>query len=153
MQKAIFFAGSGTAYKIVEAEQKLLEVYPETIPALRFLTRRDFLLVLVTPEYQEYRKMLLSLKDKAITVYHWDIVKEELTGFVHANDINLEESYFITDGQYLKKLQNSGCKTILVLSGMGCCLLDKLADEELKSLSDVCKDIYAAAFSVAHKLL
>jgi len=153
MQKAIFFAGYGTAYKTVEAEQKLLEVYPETIPALRFLSRRNFAPVLVTPEYQEYRKLIASLEDKALSVYHWDIGREELTTFVDANDMNLEESYFITDGQYLKKMQNTGCKIILVLSGMGCCLLDKLAVEEVTGISDVCKDIYAAAFSVAHKLL
>ena len=153
MQKAIFFAGCGTAYNTVGAEQKILEVYPETIPALRFLTRRDFILVLITPDYREYRKLLVALKDKALSACHWDIVKEELADFVRKNEINLEESYFITDGKYLKKLQNNGCKIILVLSGRGCYLLDKLTGEEIQGLADVCKDIYAAAFSVAQKLL
>ncbi len=149
MQKAIFFAGCGTAYKTEVAQQKVFEVYPETIPALRFFTRRGFILVLVTPEYQEYRKLLVSLKDKSLSVYHWDIVKEELASFVRTNCINLDDSYFITDGQYLRKMQNTGCKIILVLSGMGFCQLDTLEAGEVQGLSDVCKDIYSAAFSVA----
>ena len=153
MQKAIFFAGCGTAYKTAEAEQNLLEIYPETIPAFRLLSRRNFILVLVTSETMEYRELLISLRDKTLPVSHWDIGKEEFCDFARKNKINLAESYFITDGQYLVKMQKTACRIILVLSGRGFSLLDKLSCEELQSLSDVCKDIYTAAFSVAQKLL
>jgi hypothetical protein len=153
MQKAIFFAGCGTAFQNEGPEQRGWVVYPETLPALRFVTGRGFLAVLVTPNYSEYQRLVADLQGKALTVYHWDIAKNELVDFIRHNDINLAESYFITDGQHLETMQKTGCKIILVLSGRGCDYLDNMESDTLNSLADVCRDIYAAAFSVAQKLL
>lgn len=149
MQKAIFFSGPGTAYTGLDLRRETLELYPETLPALRFLGRRGFILILVTPEHQEFKWFASALKTKTLSLLHWDVNKNDLDSFVKKHRINMEESYFITDGLYLKNFQNRGCKIILVLSGRGFYTLDSQEYKDFQGFMDVCKNIYAAVFNVA----
>ena len=149
MQKAIFFSGSGTAYTGLDFGRENMELYPETVPALRFLGRRGFRLILATPEHQEFKWFVSSLRNKTLSLLHWDVDNNGLDRFVKIHRINLEESYFITDGLYLKNFQNKGGKIILVLSGRGFSTLESQEYKEFQGFEDVCKNIYAAAFSVA----
>lgn len=144
MQKAVFFSGVGTSYCCREQGKDELEVYPETLPALRFLARRGFIPVLVTPHRQEYKWFVSAIKDKSFPLLHWDTV-EDFPEFNIKNQISLPESFLITDGLYLNTFQKYGLKIILVLSGRGFCTYNQCEN----GYSDVCKNIYAAAFSAA----
>ncbi|HHY06801.1 MAG TPA: hypothetical protein GX532_07505 [Clostridia bacterium] len=149
MTKAIFFSGSGTSYTVNCTVKRSLEIYPATLPALRFLGRRGYLLVLVAPEFQEYRQLQTGLKDKTLSLGYWNGQKEDLELLIKENAINLRESYFITDHYYLQELLFFDWRTILVLTGKGVATLQKLNEEQLKKVVDICKDIYAAAISIA----
>lgn len=144
MLKAVFFSGAGTTYHYQNQGREGLELYPETLPALRLLARRGFVLVLATPQRQEYKWFISSIKDKSINPYHWDI-EEDLAGFMDKNNFSIADSCLITDGMYSQTFLTCGGKVILVLSGRGFCTL---ANHD-NGYSDVCKDIYAAAFSAA----
>jgi hypothetical protein len=148
MEKAIFFCGCGTAYSFSNTAPRNLEIYPETLPALRFLERRGYLLVMVTPEFQDYKLFQNSLKDKTIKLVYWNGLIEDLDGVLGENLINLQESYFITDGTYLRELLHLGWKTILVLTGKGVYTLHYLDVPQLEEINEISKDIYAAAISV-----
>lgn len=144
MRKAVFFSGAGTSYRYQGRGKEGLELYPETIPALRILVRRGFVPILAVPQRQEYKWFVSSIKDKTLNIHHWDI-EGDLQEFMIKNCINKNESCFITDGIYSRTFINIGCKVILVLSGRGFCTL---TDHE-NGYSDISKDIYAAAFSTA----
>lgn len=147
MRKVIFIAGCGTAYGCHETGRDEIEVYPETLAALRFLERRNLILILATPSTKEYRQFLSSLKDK-ITLYHWDTNKVEIGEFRKLHGLVKNECIFITDGLYLKSFLHPGCKVLLVLSGRGLQTLASAQEEkEDKPFDDVAKDIYAAVFS------
>ena len=149
MSKAIFFLGCGTAYLTNNSVKRNLEIYPETLPALRFLARRGYQLVLVTSEFQEYKLLLAVLKDKSLPLLHWNGREEDLEAFLEENAINLMESYFVTDSRYLQEALSQGSwQTILVLTGKGVDTLQKLGSQQLEKIADICKDIYAAAISI-----
>jgi hypothetical protein len=151
MGKAIFFSGCGTSYfcENNSCVKKNLEMYPEVLPALRFLSRRGYLPVLITPELQEYRLFQSSLKDKTITLQYWNGREEDLDALLEEHFINLQECFFITDGKYLQDFLPLGWQTILVLTGKGVSTLDCLETWQLEKVCDICKDIYAAAISIA----
>lgn len=149
MAKAIFFSGCGTSYTLNNTARRNLEIYPETLPALRFLGRRGYLLVLVTPEFQEYQLLQTSLKDKTLSLVYWNGREEELAALLQEKAINLPDSYFITDQRYLQELLFLDWQTILVLTGKGVDTLQKLERQQLEKVVDICKDIYAAAISIA----
>jgi len=150
MSKAIFFSGCGTAYLTNNSVKRNLEIYPETLPALRFLARRGYQLVLVTPDFQEYKLLLAVLKDKTLPLLHWNGRAEDLDSFLEENVINLQESYFVTDSRYFQEaLNQDSWQTILVLTGKGVDTLQKSSAQQLKMITDICKDIYAAAISIA----
>lgn len=149
MQRAVFFSGLGTVYSKDCTGKGEIELYTQTLPALRFLQRRGYLLVLVTSERQEYRHFLSLLKDRALPVLHFLQGEDELGSFATAKDIDLSQSFYVTDGHYLKPFTNSECRLILVLSGQGFETLAGLNKKDLDNLHDVCKDVYAAAFSLA----
>jgi len=153
MRKAIFFAGEGTAWRICGQARESFELYPETIPALRFLSNRDFFLVLMTPDQREYEWLLEALGKEAAALSCWDTAQETLDVFAQKNGIAIEKSYFITDGSCLDRIEKNTGNIILVLSGTGFNTLSALGEKESGGFADVCRDIYAAAFSVAHKLL
>ncbi|MBZ4652809.1 MAG: hypothetical protein JG781_147 [Peptococcaceae bacterium] len=151
MNRAVFFSGPGTAYAytVKEGSEQALEVYPETLPALRFLRRRGFCLVLITSDRQEFKNFLTCFKDKTIELSHWNGEMEELNRLLSEKDIELKESCLITDGPYLKLLESMGCRILLVLTGKGVCTLNSLDLSEGPGVTDICKNIYSAAFSVA----
>lgn len=149
MHRAVFFSGAGTTYTAINSRREESEIYPETLPALRFLARRGFVLVLVTTEHQEYKNFLAQLKDKSLAVLHYNPSDEDLADFARERELGLKECFFVTDGLALKLFQNTACQQILVLSGKGVQSLAAFQNGELAGLSDVCKDIYAAAFSIA----
>jgi len=149
MHKAVFFSGVGTIYTTTRMRGEEIEIYPETLPALRFLARRGYSLVLVTNERQEYKNFVAQLKDKSLTVLHYSSGEEELLRFAELRELNLKESFFVTDGLSLKSFQTAGCQQILVLSGKGVQTLSAFQNKHLLEFSDVCKGIYAAAFSIA----
>jgi hypothetical protein len=151
MEKAIFFCGCGTSYAAGNARNKSLEIFPETLPALRFLGRRGYLLVLVTPEFQDYKLFQTGLKDKSLKLEYWNGVAEDLESVLEEKAINLQESYFLTDGTFLQELLHLGWKTILVLTGKGIYTLHNLTVCQVEEMDDICKDIYAAAISIAIK--
>jgi len=65
------------------------------------------------------------------------------------NTINLKESYFVTDSRFLQEaLYQGGWQIILVLTGKGVDTLEKLGSSQLEKITDICKDIYAAAISI-----
>ncbi|MDX9872886.1 MAG: hypothetical protein RBT41_10780, partial [Clostridia bacterium] len=64
MKKAVFFSGSGTVYSRDERQNKRIELYPDTVSALRFLSRRGYELVLLTSGYYEFKRFRTALKDK-----------------------------------------------------------------------------------------
>lgn len=148
MQKAVFFSGAGTVYAAGCSRRDDLEVYTETLAALRFLARRGFALVLVTNERQEYKSFVSQLKDKSFPILHFNPCEDELGVFVEMHDISLSDSYFVTD-RLLPKVLVQSCSLVLVLSGQGVCTLATLDEKNGFRLRDVCKDIYAAAFSIA----
>ncbi|MCR4441158.1 MAG: hypothetical protein QHH10_03245 [Peptococcaceae bacterium] len=148
MEKAIFFSGEGTAFRGTIKTSDCLELYPETLPALRLLARRGFGLFLVTPQYQEYRWFKAALKDKTLPLGHFDPEKTGAACWGEVHSLDWGESYYITDGRYLKLFAAWSCKIILVLSGCGVSTLAS-AGSDLQLFADVCKDIYAAAFSAA----
>ncbi len=149
MSKAIFFSGCGTAYLTNNSVKRNLELYPETLPALRFLARRGYLLVLVTSEFQEYKLLQAVLKDKSLALLHWNGREEDLDCFLEENTINLKESYFVTDSRFLQEaLYQGGWQIILVLTVKGVDTLEKLGSSQLEKITDICKDIYAAAISI-----
>lgn len=149
MSKAIFFSGCGTACVTNNSVKRNLEIYPETLPALRFLARRGYQLVLVTSEFQEYKLLRAVLKDKAISLLYWNGRTEDLNSFLEKHAINLRESYFVTDSRYLQETLSQGSwQIILVLTGQGVDTLQKLGAPQLEKVTDICKDIYAAAISI-----
>ncbi len=149
MRKAVFFAGAGTIYPTIYCGKDRLEIYPETLPAIRLLVRRGYALTLVTVNHKEYKSFLQSLKDKTLPLSNYNMAKAELGKFIANNRIDPVESFLITDGLHLKTFQNFGCRTILVLSGKGVSTLNALEPQELEGISDICKDVYMAACSVA----
>lgn len=148
MAKAIFFPGCGTAYTASNTVKRNLEIYPETLPALRFLGRRGYLLVLVTPEFQEYKLLQSGLKDKTLSLAYWNGREADLDVLLEEKGINLGESYLVTDSRYLQELLFLGWQTILVLTGKGVDTLQKLEAQQLEKVADICKDFYAAAISI-----
>ncbi|MGI6607035.1 MAG: hypothetical protein ACOX2X_08345 [Peptococcia bacterium] len=154
MEKAIFFSGYGTSYfyKNDSLVKRNLELFPETLPALRFLSRRGYLLVLTAPEMQEYKAFQSCLKDKRITVQYWNGREEDVDALIEKHFLNIQDCFFITDGHYLQEYLPLGWQTILVLTGKGVSTLDILDPPQLEQIYDICKDIYAAAISIAiHK--
>lgn len=149
MRKAVFITGYGTAYTCHEKERETLELYPETLWALRFLSRRGFLPVLATPDFQEYKWLLSALKDKTVSVLHWDTARDDLDQFMERHGIGAEGSYLITDGTCIKSPLAKRCRVILVLTGRGVQTLNSKEYKEVPDCRDVCKNIYAAAFSIA----
>ena len=65
MQRAVFFSGRGTVFAQDFTDRDEIELYTQTLPALRFLHRRGYFLVLVSEERREYKKFLSLLKDKS----------------------------------------------------------------------------------------
>jgi len=150
MCKAIFFSGCGTAYLTNNSVMRDLEIYPETLPALRFLARRGYQFVLVTSEFQEYKLLQAVLKDKTLPLLHWNGREEDLDSFLEENAIKMRGSYFVTDSRYPQEaLYLDSWQTILVLTGKGVDTLQKLSAQQLAKITDICKDIYAAAISIA----
>jgi len=150
MCKAIFFSGCGTAYLTNNSVMRDLEIYPETLPALRFLARRGYQFVLVTSEFQEYKLLQAVLKDKTLPLLHWNGREEDLDSFLEENAIKMRGSYFVTDSRYPQEaLYLDSWQTILVLTGKGVDTLQKLSAQHLAKITDICKDIYAAAISIA----
>lgn len=149
MRQAVFISGYGTAYTSHDGERENLELYPETLCALRFLSRRGFLLVLATPEFQEYKWLISALKDKTVAVLHWDTARDDPDQFMEMHGIEAEESYLITDGMWIKSMLAQRCRVILVLTGRGVKTLNSKEYNETPDCRDVCKNIYAAAFSIA----
>lgn len=150
MNKAVFISGLGTAYaySMDEGSEQVLEVYPETLPALRFLRRRGFCLVLITSDRQEFKNFLSCSKDKTLELSHWNGEIEELNRLLAEKDIDLQESCLITDGPFIKLLAGMGCRVLLVLTGKGVCTLNSCDLSEDYAVADICKNIYSAAFSV-----
>lgn len=154
MEKAIFFSGFGTSYFYENDSlvKRNLELYPETLPALRFLSRRGYLLVLITPDMQEYKAFQTSLKDKTMMLQYWNGREEDIDALIEKHFLNIQDCFFITDGHYLQEYLPLGWQTILVLTGKGVSTLDILETTQLAHICDICKDIYAAAISIAiHK--
>lgn len=149
MRKVIFFPGIGTTYSLSKEQKNSIDIYPETIPALRFLSRRGYEFVLITSEYCEFNKFRSALKDKNIPLYYLNLEKTSLALFNERHMISDEESCFITDGLYLKHFLDKKIRVILVLSGNGFFTLSALNTNENEQLADICKNIYAAAFSIA----
>jgi len=150
MSKALFFSGCGTAYLTNNGVKRKIEIYPETLPALRFLARRGYRLVLVTPEFLEYKLLQAELKDKTLPLLQWNGREEELDAFLEKNKIKICESFFVTDKRYLQEALSFGYgQIILVLTGKGVDTLQKLEAQQLEKIMDICKDIYAAAISIA----
>lgn len=148
MKKVIFFSGLGTAYTGRDTPQIGIDLYPETLSALRFLSRRGFHLALVTPERQEYKNFLSFVKDKALNITYCSGWEKDIIKLSNDMEISLKESLFITDGLYLQTFSQLGVKIILVLSGQGFCTLDS-REGDFEGFGDICKNIYAAAFSAA----
>lgn len=149
MKKAIFFSGDGTAYKCSDSCFSEKEIYPETLPALRFLARRGFMLVLVTPDRQEYKWFKRYLRNKTLNLMHCSTEIKNLLAFIEEYSICLDKSYYISDGLYLKKFQDIKCNKILVLSGRGVKTLGQTNADSLREFADICRDIYSAAYSIA----
>lgn len=145
----IFFPGIGTTYSLSKEQKNSIDIYPETIPALRFLSRRGYEFVLITTEFGEFNKFRSALKDKNIPLYYLNLEKTSLAQFNERHMISDEESCFITDGLYLKHFLDRKLRIILVLSGNGFFTLSALNSNEDEQLADICKNIYAAAFSIA----
>ncbi len=150
MNKAAFFSGPGTAYAyaIKDGGERTLEVYPETLPALRFLKRRGFILILITSDRQAFRNFLGCIKDKTLELSCWNGEMEELNRLLQKKEIDIKESCIITDGPYLKLLGDMGCRIFLVLTGTGVCTLNSFDFSEGLGVTDICKNIYSAAFSI-----
>jgi histidinol phosphatase-like enzyme len=148
MNEAIFFSGCGTAYTLSNNTKRNLEIYPETLPALRFLEKKGYLPVLVTADFTEYKLLQSVLKDNTIRLEYWSGSEDELDDLLEKWSINIEKSYFLTDGVNLQELQPLGWKTILVLTGNGVNTLNSMDVRQLEKILDICKDIYAAAISV-----
>jgi len=148
MEKAVFFSGEGTTFSGSVRTPARPELYPETLPALRLLARRGFGLFLVTPELREYRWFKSALNDRTLSLGHFDPERPDAAGWLKNHLSGGRESCYITDGRYLKTFAGWNFKIVLVLSGCG---MDTLvsAGNDLKLLADVCRDIYAAAFSAA----
>lgn len=149
MKKAIFISGYGTAYRCSDFSVCENEIYPDTLPALRFLARRGFMLVLVTPDRQEYKWFKRYLRNKTLNLMHCFCEVKNILDFIEEYSIDLEKSYYISDGLYLKRFQDINCNKILVLSGRGVNTLGQFNAENLREFTDICRDIYSAAFSVA----
>ncbi|PKM90962.1 MAG: hypothetical protein CVU87_00130 [Firmicutes bacterium HGW-Firmicutes-12] len=149
MIKVIFFPGMGTLYSVSRDKKETIEIYPEAISALRFLSRRGYELVLLTPEYSEYKRFRAAVKDKTLSLHNFNPEKNDLSAFMEKQMISEEESFLITDGLYWKYFQNTKARIILILSGAGFCTLAGLEDDANEYFKDICKNIYAAAFSVA----
>jgi hypothetical protein len=79
---------------------------------------------------------------------YWSGSEDELDDLLEKWSINIEKSYFLTDGVNLQELQPLGWKTILVLTGNGVNTLNSMDVRQLEKILDICKDIYAAAISV-----
>lgn len=149
MRKVIFFPGIGTAYSLSKEQKNSIDIYPETVPALRFLSRRGYEFVLITSDYSEFRKFRTALKDKNIPLFNLNLEKTSLPLFAQRHTISCAESVLITDGLYLKQFLERQFRIILVLSGNGVCTLSALNGNTDEQLADICKNIYAAAFSIA----
>lgn len=148
MRKVIVIAGCGTAYGCPETGREEIEVYPETLAALRFLERRNYALVLATPSTKEYKQFMSSLKDKTLKLRHWDLSRLEAGEFRKLHGLEKDECIFITDGLYLKNFAETDGKVLLVLSGKGLqTLASAQEDKDRAPFDDVAKDIYAAVFS------
>lgn len=149
MSKAIFFSGCGTVYTTNNTIKRNMEIFPETLPALRFLARRGYCFILVSSEFQEYQLLQNGLKDKTIPLLFWNGREDDLDNFLENNCIDLEDSYFVTDSRYLQEaLTINGWQIILVLTGKGVETLQNIDSQQLEKITDICKDIYAAAISI-----
>lgn len=153
MKKVIFFSGEGTSYRKEKGngDTGVIEIYPETLPALRFMVRRGFTPVLVTSEYWEIQAFQKIIKDQTLSLDYWHFSEGGLAGFLKEKRIDAKQSYFITDNnsRAMVYFQKCGCKIILVLSGKGFHTLQYMDARQVANLTDVCKDIYAAAISIA----
>lgn len=146
MHKAFFFLGSGTSFFYNGKRKEGMELYPGTVPALRFLSRRGFSMFLVTPFYHEYKAFCSSLKDKTFPVYYWDSNSVDYRRMLARMGIVAEKSFCATDGPYAGSFFRAGCKVILVLTGRGLLTLEGEEKNNGCCFYDICKDIYAAAF-------
>lgn len=149
MRKVIFFPGIGTVYSLSKEQKHSIDIYPETVPALRFLACRGYEFVLINSDYSEFRKFRTALKDKNIPLFNLNLEKTSLPLFIQRHMISREESVLITDGLYIKQFLEKQLRVILVLSGNGVCTLSALNGNVDGHLADICKNIYAAAFSIA----
>jgi hypothetical protein len=149
MIKVIFFPGVGTLYSVPRDKKETIEIYPEAISALRFLSRRGYELVLLTSEYSEFKRFRMAVKDKTLPLHSFNPDKNDLSAYMKRQMISEEESFLITDGLYWKHFQNTKARIILILSGGGFCTLAGLDGDASEYFTDICKNIYAAAFSVA----
>lgn len=148
VKKAVFFSGHGTVYTYAGSDADDMEIYPESLHALRFLQRRGFLLVLLTPDINEYRYFKNSQKDKNLNIYHVKGGEDGIRRFIWENDIDVCKSYYITDSVYINIFHRLGIKIILTLTGKGYFTYNELDNKEMNVFMDVCKNIYAAAFRV-----
>lgn len=149
MRKAVFFSGPGTVYAPRCVGEKVGELYPATLPALRFLGRRGYCLVLLTPEFREYQWLRANLAEKTLPLLYWNGQKRDLGVFLQKNNLDLKRSYYVTDNCQVTELLFLPWQTILVLTGRGIATLQKLSVVELQRVVDLCKDVYAAAISIA----
>ena len=147
MHKAVFFSGNGTAYSRAGSNTDDIDIFPETMSALRFLYKRGYQLVLVTKKRSEYQQLLFKLLDQALPIMHFNPETDCLQKFAFGQGILIRESYYISDHTKMHE-SFSGCRFILVLTGNGYCSMAELAEGEMTGLYDISRDIYAAAFSI-----
>lgn len=149
MERAVFFSGTGTVFTKDCTGRGEIELYTQTLPALRFLHRRGFYLVLVSTEGGEYKKFKSLLKDESLPLRSFVPGDDDFTQFADSQGLDAAMSFYITDGRSLESFLPTECRLILVLSGQGFDNLVDLTGKDLANLHDVCKDFYAAAFSLA----
>lgn len=149
MKRAVFFAGLGTVYSQQAGPKKQIELYPDTVSALKFLDRRGYELILLSSGYYEYKRFCTALKDKSIRLAHLNPEKNDLRTYLLNNNLDAERSFLITDGSYLQTFLKYRTQIILVLTGEGLFTLGCWADKENECFADICKNFYAAALSVA----
>lgn len=148
MRKAVFFSGHGTVYSYERNDTGGMQIYPETMHALRFFQRRGFVLVLLTSDGCEYRNFKSLLKDKTLNLYQLKGGEDNIRKFISEHNIDISKSYYISDGIYINIFHRLGIKVLLVLTGKGFFTYNAMNSTEMGVILDVCKDIYAAAFRV-----
>lgn len=151
MAKAIFFSGMGTVYFLQKPSG--LELYTATKPALRFLKRRGYLLVLGTPKWQEYQWLQGQLPTHNFSLLYWNGKEESLLHLIRERKISLAESYLLTDNAFLSEFLFWDWQVILLLTGKGIMTWQGLREKEIVQIEDVCKDIYSAAISIVIRAL